>query len=592
MKRTNAAALAALVVVCLCASTNVSQAQSVPSPWSSRDIGSPALNGSAASSNGVFTIDAAGEDIWGTSDQFHFVYQAVSGDVDVRARVDSITDAHAWSKAGVMIRGSLSAGSAHGMALVSAARGTAFQRRPSNGGISTNTAGPWDTAPRWVRLVRSGTTVTAYTSSDGTNWLKIGSDTIALGTTAYVGIAATSHHPGMRTTAEVSNVSIAGASSPAPLPLPSGQANADIGSPAIKGSTSHTSGRYTIQAAGADIWGYSDQFHYVYQPVTGDVEVLARVVSITAADRWSKAGVMIRESLAANARHAMALTSVSKGYAFQRRAETGSISEHTDGGAGTAPGWVRLVRKGSVISAYRSADGTTWTSMGTDTIAMNETVYVGIAVTSHNVSAATTAVVEGLRITESPTSTNKPPSVMLSAPANGATYTAPASVTLTAAATDPDGTIANVEFYANSTLLGRDTSAPYSFTASLPAGAYTLTAVATDNSGATAISPAVSISVGAAQSTAPRAVAFTVSADHNTLVTRYELEVYAAGATPGVATPIARSDLGKPTPSSTGEVTVDRSSFFQALAPGNYIATVRAVGSSGSARSSSVSFTR
>lgn len=591
MNRTNAAARAALVVVCLLASVSFALAQSVPSPWSSRDIGAPALNGSASFSNGVFTIDAAGEDIWGASDQFHFVYQAVSGDVDVRARVNSITDAHAWSKSGVMIRSSLSAGAAHGMALVSAARGTAFQRRQANGGLSTNTAGPYETSPRWVRLVRTGTTITAYTSADGTSWVKIGSDTIALGTTVYVGIATTSHHTGMRTTATVSNVTLSGATAQPSPSLPSGQATADIGSPAIAGSTSYASGRYTIQAAGADIWGYSDQFRYVYQPVTGDVDVVARVASISAADRWSKAGVMIRETMAANSRHATALTSVEKGYAFQRRAETGSISEHTSGGAGTAPGWVRLVRKGSLISAYRSADGSTWTSMGTDSITMNDTVYVGIAVTSHNVSVATTAVVEGLKITEAPTSTNKPPSVILSAPSNGAAFTAPASVTLTASATDTDGTIAGVEFYANSTLLGRDTSAPYAFTASLPAGTYSLTAVATDNTGATAISPAVSITVSAA-TTAPRAVAFTASKDHSTLVTKYVLEVYAAGATPGSSTPRATSDLGKPTPSSTGEITVDRSAFFQALAPGNYIATVSAVGSSGTARSSSVSFTR
>lgn len=590
MKRKNAAALAAFVVVCLWAGVNVAQAQTVPSPWASRDIGSPALNGSAIFSNGVFTIDAAGEDIWGASDQFYFVYQAISGDVDVRARVDSVTDAHAWSKAGVMIRSSLSAGAAHGFALVSAARGTAFQRRTSNGGLSANTAGPWDTAPQWVRLVRAGTTLTAYTSADGVSWVRIGSDTIALGTTAYVGIAATSHHAGMRTTADVSNVSF-GASAPPSSSLPSGQSSADIGSPAIRGTASFSNGRYTIEAAGADIWNYADQFHYVYQPVTGDVEVLAQVVSLTAADQWSKAGVMIRESLAANSPHAMALTSVGRGYAFQRRAATGSYSEHTSGGSGTAPGWVRLVRKGDLISAYRSADGNTWTSMGTDTIPMNETVYVGIAVTSHNVSAATTAAVESLRITESPTSSNKAPSVILSAPANGATFSAPASVAVTASATDPDGAIANVEFHANSTLLGRDSSAPYSVTASLAAGTYSLTAVATDNSGATAVSTPVNITVSAS-STAPRGVAFAVSTDHNTLVTRYVLEVYAAGATPGVATPIATSDLGKPTPSATGEVAIDRSSFFQALAPGNYIAVVMAMGTTGSSRSAPASFTR
>jgi hypothetical protein len=74
----------------------------------------------------------------------------------------------------------------------------------------------------------------------------------------------------------------------------------------------------------------------VFQPVTGDVEIVAQVISLAAVDRWSKTGVMIRESLAADSRHAMMIASVSKGYAFQRRLETGGLSVHTQG-PGTAP---------------------------------------------------------------------------------------------------------------------------------------------------------------------------------------------------------------------------------------------------------------
>ena len=89
--------------------------------------------------------------------------------------------------------------------------------------------------------------------------------------------------------------------------LPSSLQTQDIGSPAIAGTTSFAAGTYTITAAGVDIWDTSDQFRYVYQPVSGDVDVVARVASLTAADAWSKAGVMIRESLSPGSRHAMAL---------------------------------------------------------------------------------------------------------------------------------------------------------------------------------------------------------------------------------------------------------------------------------------------
>jgi hypothetical protein len=75
-------------------------------------------------------------------------------------------------------------------------------------------------------------------------------------------------------------------------------------------------------------------------------------------------------------------------------------------------------------------------------------------------------------------------------------------------------------------------------------------------------------------------------------VSNYVLEIHASGKTPGSSPPVVTSNLGKPTPDAAGDVTVDRSTFFQALASGNYIATVVAVGSGGSSRSQATTFTR
>src|SRR4029079_11771582 len=87
--------------------------------------------------------------------------------------------------------------------------------------------------------------------------------------------------------------------------------------------------------------------------------------------------------------------------------------------------------------------------------------------------------------------------VSLSSPASGATFTAPASVSIAASASDSDGTVARVDFFANGTLLGTDTAAPYTFAwSNVAAGTYNLTAVATDNAGATGASAAVSINAG------------------------------------------------------------------------------------------------
>jgi hypothetical protein len=99
---------------------------------------------------------------------------------------------------------------------------------------------------------------------------------------------------------------------------------------------------------------------------------------------------------------------------------------------------------------------------------------------------------------------NAPPSVQLTSPASAATYTAPATVPLAASASDPDGSVTQVTFYAGSTPVGTDTSSPYAVNwANVPPGTYRLTAVATDNTGTTTTSNAITIQVIAPPSSTP-----------------------------------------------------------------------------------------
>ena len=564
----------------------------LPAPWIAADIGGPSPAGASSSSNGVFTVAASGADIWGAADQFRFVYQQVTGDVDIVARVDNLAAVDPWSKAGVMIRTDLSASSAHAYALISGAHGIAFQRRLQAGANATITVGQLIAAPQWVRLKRVGNLVTAYSSGDGGTWQTVGSATIALNQSAFVGFAVTSHNPGSLATAVFSQSSVTGTVTTTTTALPSGQQMRDVGSPAVAGSATYSGGTYTVSGAGADIWGTSDQFRYVYQQISGDLDVVAHVASVQNVNTWTKAGVMVRESLNANARHAMALISAGQGYSFQWRLDTAGQAAFVSGGSGNAPTWVRLVRTGFRFEAFRSTNGTSWTSIGVETVPMTDPVYVGLAVTSHTTSRAATAVFDHLTIASS-TPANRPPTVSLTSPASGATFTAPATVNLTATASDPENQLSRVEFYQGSTLIATDTASPYTATwSSAPAGTYALTAVAVDAAGNRTTSAAVSVSVNGTTSTVPRLVVFHASSDNATLVTSYRFDVFANGANPSTATPVASSDLGKPTPDANGDITVDRSSFFTALAPGAYVATVSAIGSGGIGRSTSVTFSR
>jgi hypothetical protein len=165
--------------------------------------------------------------------------------------------------------------------------------------------------------------------------------------------------------------------------LPSPWQTADIGAVGAAGSATHSSGTFTVKGSGADIWGMADEFRYVYQTASGDCEIRARVATQQNTDIWAKSGVMIRENLTAGAKHAMMVLTPGNGLAFQYRTAAGGASTHVAGGTGTAPYWVRLVRSGSTITAYKSTNGTNWTTVGSVSISMTTSVNIGLAVTSH-----------------------------------------------------------------------------------------------------------------------------------------------------------------------------------------------------------------
>lgn len=183
--------------------------------------------------------------------------------------------------------------------------------------------------------------------------------------------------------------------------LPSPWATSNIGSVGVAGNASHSGSTFTVNGSGADIWGTADAFRYVYQPVSGDVTITARVASLGNTDPWAKAGVMIRESTAANARHVLTAVTIANGLAFQRRAAAGGESAHTAGPGGSVPYWVRVSRAGNVFTSFVSSNGTSWTQVGSVTIAMPAATQVGLAVTSHNNSVTTTATFDNVSVVTS-----------------------------------------------------------------------------------------------------------------------------------------------------------------------------------------------
>jgi regulation of enolase protein 1 (concanavalin A-like superfamily) len=449
----------------------------LPTPWVDTDIGAVGVAGSASYNAGTFSVSGSGADIWGTADAFHFVYQSLTGDGQLVARVPSIGGVNAWSKAGVMIRETLTAGSAYAQMLVSAAKGTAFQYRTAAAASALNVTGSTAAPPLWIKIVRSGNTISGYQSPDGLAWQQIGTATFTMASAVYIGLAVVSHDNTQLCTATFDNVAVVGGSAPAPAApgspspasgatgvgttptltwssgavsydvsfgttnpppavsmgqsaasytppklvsgtqyfwqvvahnsagttsgpvwsfttaaaVPSPWQDLDIGAVGVAGSASYANSTFTVSGSGADIWNSADAFHFVYQPMTGDGQVIARVATVQDVNAWSKAGVMIRDTLDPGSAFAIMLVSAAKGTALQYRASAGASAASITGTSRTAPSWLKLVRSGSTIAGYQSADGSTWTEIGSVTITMGSTVEIGLAVTSHDNTRLATA---------------------------------------------------------------------------------------------------------------------------------------------------------------------------------------------------------
>jgi glucuronoarabinoxylan endo-1,4-beta-xylanase len=224
-------------------SVTTAPAVQLPSPWQSQDIGITSGQTGAIYTDGVFTMTGLGADIWNPSDAFRFAYMPVTGNCTIIARVTSVQNTDPWSKAGVMIRDSLGANSTHAFMCVTPGNGVAFQYRSSTGGSSSNnnTTGP--TAPYWVKLVRNGNTFTGYSSPDGVNWTQQGTVTFTMASTAYVGLALTSHNSSSLCTATFDNVTAPGwpllPGAPGGLTATAGNAQVALSWAPISGASSY-----------------------------------------------------------------------------------------------------------------------------------------------------------------------------------------------------------------------------------------------------------------------------------------------------------------------------------------------------------------
>ncbi|HLG70905.1 MAG TPA: hypothetical protein VK009_10820 [Chloroflexota bacterium] len=376
-----------------------------PSGWSCGDVGNPPVAGGQSLNNGAWSLQSSGWDVWGASDQFHFVWQSLSGDGGISARVASQAGSNAWAKAGVMLRASSDPGSPYFAMFVTPSNGILVDVRSAQGGNASQVFNTSGAAPAYLKVDRAGSTYTAYTSSDGSNWTPLTQTSLSMSGAVLAGLATTAGATSLATdtidsATIITTVQAAG--------CPTGWTCADIGNPSPVGDQSLSNGTWTIHSGGWDVVSAYDQFHYVSQPLPGDGGISARLISQTNTNPYAKMGLMLRAGADPGAPYYGLFMTPANGLVLDARSSAGANANQVLQFFSELPVYVKVARSGNTFSTYTSSDDTIWTQVpgSAVTISSAGAWTAGIATTSGSHTDTATDVLDSVA---SPSSTAPPP---------------------------------------------------------------------------------------------------------------------------------------------------------------------------------------
>ena len=526
-------------------------------PWQSADVGAVQGSGATGTNTGTFTLIGSGNGIGGDNDQFQFAYQPVAGDVTITARVLTNQNTGSNALAGVMIRNSLGSDVAGAlMAFDGGAQSSIFEHRDDSAGLATyglklygepneddgdeapsGSGGSGGTtiisqpasAPLWVRLVRSGNTVTGYTSTNGTNWSLQDSNTLSLAPVVYVGLAVTCGNYNQLNTSTFDNVTVTGNLALTPPPVAQWKLDETAGTNA-EDSVDSFDGLYNNvilgQPGATPDTGYAASFNGTSANITlPPINLNSNVLTITAwvnrngtQNAWS--GILFGRGTTADGLHFGTTNELR--YTWNNNASTYNFSsglvvpnnQWTFVALVIEPTRARLfmVTNGVLASATNNVanaavlafDGTTCIGQDSSSSSryynglLDEVQLFNQALTPAQLTAFATA-----------------PTITFTTPTNNQEFLTPANVNIAASLAGTSGhTINLVQFFNNGTLIGQTATPPYTNTlTNLPSGTYPLSARLYYDSGyAVSLAP-INVIVETAPAVPPNLVATPVAAN-------------------------------------------------------------------------------
>ncbi len=467
----------------------------VPAPWQSVDVGSVLGRGASGSNAAVFTVIGSGAGIGGTNDQFQFLGQPVAGDVTITARVTTNQNTGANALAAVMVRNSLDPAAAGAvMGYGGGSSNTQFQARTNAGASASVVNGLGGlAAPYWVRLVRSGNSLTGFTSPDGTTWTPVGAVSLVMEPVVYVGLAVGSGTYNLLNTSAFDNVTVSGTASASPVPLAYWKLD-ETGGATAQDSRANFDGTYSGavlgQAGATPVTGYSAGFNgtsanVALPPLNLNSNVLTLTAWVNRSGNQSGATGLFfsRANATVSGLNFFNSTANELGYTWNGSSSTYNwhsllivpsnvwtfvalVIEPTRARLFMATNGVLVSATNSVANAVQAFDGASY--IGQDSLGGRFFKGLLDEVQFYN-QVLTPAQLAQLAST---------PAIVISAPVNGQEFLPPASLSLTADASATNGHVVNlVQFFNNGNLVGQTATPPYTNSVTnLVAGAYSFSA--------------------------------------------------------------------------------------------------------------------
>ncbi len=509
----------------------------LPTLWKSADIGASPIAGFTSASSGKFSMESYANSSDVSLDNYTYAYQSINGDGTFIAHIAEYNIPTANSKVGLMIRESLDANSAYSAVIKFPFGGAQMEQRTTSGlGMvgNPNNVGNlhmynWN---NWLKIVKSGSLITSYCSRDGVKWNLLGTQTSTLPTQVHVGLCVTGANGTFPSKAVFDNISFVAIPAPTVV-ITSPLKNAIFTTNSITINASAAAVNTTRNITKVDFYNgitligsdNSAPYSIVWSNAPGGIQyITAKVTDNTGAVATSsKISIYLPCSVDPKITGTVIGTLGSwNNYGSTRdKAFDGDVTTYFDASEDIA--WTGLSltipMKVTGISFY-PREGATWRMTGGKFQGSNTADFSSGVVDLATVSTepllawncytvSTTSTFKYIRyispaggvgnvaeIEFRGTTANLAPVTSITSPVNNSTFVAAASITINANATDSDGSIAKVEFYNGTRLLGTDLTSPYSYNwTGVTAGSYSITTKATDNAGAVTTSAFVRVSV-------------------------------------------------------------------------------------------------